>query len=200
MAPPKRPPGGDPPSSRDDPDRDILDRLAGDRTRALELLMQRHGRGVFSYCRHALHDAALAADVHQQVFIQAHRDLPQFRGNSTVRTWLFAIARHRVIDAAKARDRAGAHFEDDDSADAPDPRPPPDEQLDDAALYAAVIDCVGELAEVARTTLLLRYQQGFTYAEMAVICRERAGTLQARVQRALRALRRCVARRTNGTG
>jgi len=198
MAPPNRPPGDGPPH-RDDPDRDILDLVSVDRTRALVLLMQRHGRAVFRYCRHALHDSTLAADVQQQVFIQAHRDLPRFRARSTVRTWLFAIARHRVLDAAKSRDRNDAHIEDDDDADVPDPSPPPDEQIDDAALCAAVVACVGELAEPARTAVLLHYQQGFTYEEMAVICRERAGTLQARVQRALRSLRRCVEHRTDGT-
>jgi RNA polymerase sigma-70 factor (ECF subfamily) len=180
-----------------DPDRDLLEILrAGEPTRALELLMQRHGRAVYRYCRHALHDATLADDTHQHVFIQAHRDLPSFRGGSTVRTWLFAIARHRVLDAAKSRDRTNAHFEDDDSADIPDPRPPPDEQIDEAALITALSGCLAELPERSRTAVVLRHLIGFTYEEMAVICGERPGTLQARVTRALAALRACILART----
>src|SRR4030095_7994221 len=100
-----------------DPDSDVLDQVAnGDMTGALRRLMQRHGTSVFRYCREALRDRALAEDVHQQVFIAAFRDLPQCSGRSTVRTWLFAIARHRLLDAAKSRRRARSHVDGEDAA------------------------------------------------------------------------------------
>src|SRR5262249_11547038 len=89
-----------------DPDSDVLGLVAnGDMKGALRRLMQRHGTSVYRYCREALRDRALAEDVQQQVFVSAFRDLPKFSGRSTVRTWLFAIARHRVLDAAKSRRR-----------------------------------------------------------------------------------------------
>ena len=181
----------------EDPDRDILQVVtAGDLRTALSLLMRRHGRGVYRFCREALHDATLADDVHQQVFMHAHRDLATFAGRSTLRTWLFAIARHRVLDAAKSRTRAEAHIEDDDTADTPDPSPLPWELIDEALLGTALVACVGELPERTREAVLLRYQQGFTFEEMAEICREKAGTLQARVTRALHTLRTCIEART----
>src|SRR5262249_23650225 len=80
---------------------------------------------VYRYCRIALGDTVLADDVHQQVFIEAFRDLPGFAGRSTLRTWLFGIARHRVLDAAKRRRRARAHLDITGGADLPDPRPSP---------------------------------------------------------------------------
>jgi len=180
-----------------DPDRDIIHLVrTGDRRSALHILMRRHGRMVYRYCREALHDATLADDVLQQVFIQAYRDVGTFAGRATVRTWLFAIARHRVLDAAKSRSRAHAHLEDDDAADTPDPSPPPGERLDDALRLEALVGCVGVLGEAARTAVLLHYQQGFSFEEMAVICGEKPGTLQARVARALKALRACIEART----
>jgi RNA polymerase sigma-70 factor (ECF subfamily) len=182
-----------------DPDRDIVELVAADDTTgALHLLMRRHGRSVYRYCREALRDATLADDVHQQVFIQAHRDLPNFARRSTVRTWLFAIARNRVLDAAKSRGRAEAHIDDHSAADACDPTAPPGERLDEAQLREALVDCVGKLPERVRTAVLLRYQQGFSFEEMAEICREKSRTLQARVARALPLLRACVERRTGG--
>jgi RNA polymerase sigma-70 factor (ECF subfamily) len=173
-----------------DPDADVLALVGGGDIRsALASLMQRHGRAVYRYCRIALGDASLADDIHQQVFIEAFRDLPGFAGRSSVRTWLFGIARHRVLDAAKRRRRARVHLEVAAGADLPDPRPSPGEGLDDAALQAAVVASLATLDEPARTAVLLRYQQGLTYEEMAEICGEKAGTLQARVSRALRKLR-----------
>src|SRR5580765_5241502 len=105
-----------------DPDSDVVALVAnGDMTGAIRRLMQRHGTAVYRYCREALRDATLADDVQQQVFIEAFRDLRSFNGRSSLRTWVFAIARHRVLDAAKARRRAQSHVGANDPATVPDP-------------------------------------------------------------------------------
>src|SRR5262249_44019794 len=107
-------------SGSGDPDGDVLDLVArGDVSAALRRLIQRYGDAVHRYCREALRDAALADDVHQQVFIEVFRDLPRFAGRAPVRIWLFAIARHRALDAIKARARAHAFFDKAPAADTP---------------------------------------------------------------------------------
>lgn len=180
-----------------DPDRDIVGLIeARDLDGALRLAMRRHGTAVYRYCRQGLHDPTLADDVHQRIFVQVHRDMARFAGRARFRTWLFAIARNRVRDAAKSQRRAQAHFEDDETADTPDPTAEPGERIDDARLIQALVSCVSELDEAMRTAVLLRYQQGFTFEEMAIICNEKPGTLQARVTRALRVLRTLVEART----
>lgn len=154
---------------------------------------------MYRYCREALRDASLADDVQQKVFVAAHRDLSKFNGRATVRTWLFAIARNRVLDAAKSRRRAQSHVDEGDATSVPDPRPSPGERLDDARLHAALFACLDELKPSVRAAVLLRFQQGFSFEEMAEICGKRAGTLQAQVKRALPALRACIESRTGGT-
>lgn len=179
-----------------DPDADVLELVRQGKTReAAQLLMKRHGAAVYRYCRCELRDPTLAEDVHQQVFIEAFRDLPRFSRVSTLRIWLFAIARHRVLDAAKKRRRTLSHFDHVDhvaDADAVDPRPSPAQAIDDARLLEALTACLDEIGEEARTALLLRFQQGFTFEEMAEICREKAGTLHARVARVLPRLRALI--------
>jgi RNA polymerase sigma factor (sigma-70 family) len=183
----------------EDPDQDIIALIQRDeRAAALTSLMRRHGVAVYRYCREELHDRTLADDVHQQIFIQAHRDLDRFAARSTLRTWLFAIARHRVLDAAKSRRRAQAHIEEDDTADTPDPSPPPGERLDEARLQHAMIECLRKLGEHVRGTLVLRYQQGLTFEELGAVFSEKPGTLQARVMRALPVLRACIEAKTGG--
>jgi RNA polymerase sigma-70 factor (ECF subfamily) len=182
-----------------DPDADVARLIAaGDLEGALRLLMQRHGDAVYRFVRNALRDEARADDVHQRIFIEAYRDLPRFAGRSSLRTWLFAIARYRVIDAAKVRVREEGRLGEGDGADAPDPRPSPGEQIDDVRLRAALARCLDKLGEHIRTAVLLRYQQGFSFEEMADTMREKAGTLQARVSRALPVLRECIEAETGG--
>jgi RNA polymerase sigma-70 factor (ECF subfamily) len=182
-----------------DPDSDVLGLVANqDMTGALRRLMQRHGTSIYRYCREALRDPALAEDVQQQVFIAVFKDLPKFHGRSSVRTWLFAIARHRVLDAVKSRRRARSHVEGEDATDVADPAPSPGEWLDDARLRAALVGCLDKLRPHILTALLLRFQQGFTFEDMAEICNEKPGTLQAQVQRALPVLRTCIESQTGG--
>jgi RNA polymerase sigma-70 factor, ECF subfamily len=52
--------------------------------------------------------------------------------------------------------------------------------------------CLGALAPSSRIAILLRYREGYSYREMAEICREPVTTLQRRVARALLVLRRCL--------
>jgi RNA polymerase sigma-70 factor, ECF subfamily len=183
----------------EDPDGDIVRLIkAGELDAALRSLMRRHGTAVYRYCRGALRDPMLVDDVHQQIFIEAHRDLARFAGRSTLRIWLFTIARHRVIDAARWRRRALAHIDDRSPTDVPDPSPTPGEQIDDAHLQQALVACLGELGEDLRAAVLLRYQQGLTFEDMARICDEKPGTLQARVGRALVKLREDIEARTGG--
>jgi RNA polymerase sigma-70 factor (ECF subfamily) len=182
-----------------DRDRDILGLVANDdMTGALRLLMQRHGTSVYRYCREALHDAALAEDVQQQVFIAAFRALPSFGERSSLRTWLFGIARHRVLDAAKSRRRTRSQVDGDDAAEVADALPSPGERLDDARLREALLGCLGRLRPAVLTAVLLRFQQGFSFEEMATMCDEKPGTLQAQVARALPVLRLCIESRTGG--
>jgi RNA polymerase sigma factor (sigma-70 family) len=169
----------------------------GDFRTALHHLVKRHRARVHRYCSAALHDPVLADDVCQQIFIQAFRDLSRFHGRSKLRIWLFGIAHHRILDAAKARRRRRAHHEDFPEAEPLDPRPSPAQSLDDKRLREALGRGLERLDDRARSAVLLRFQHGYTFQEMSAICREKPGTLAARVTRALPVLRAELESRTH---
>ena len=191
-------PTGALPSS--DPDRDIGELVRAKKIdAALNMLMKRHGDAVYRYCRESLRDAALAEDVQQRVFIEAYRDLRSYAGRSTLRSWLFGIARHRVLDAAKARRRQDAPLERKEPADVADSRPAVDQQIDEARMKEALRRCLDDVGEHVQSALLLRFQQGLTFDEMADVSGEKPGTLQARVSRAMPLLKECIQRRMRGS-
>jgi RNA polymerase sigma-70 factor (ECF subfamily) len=177
-----------------DPDADVLVLVERrELAAAVTLLMRRHGSAIYRFCRELLHDAALAEDAQQQVFLEAFRDLERFSRKSSLRTWLFGIARHRMLDCAKQRRRREAR-ERRVAAEDREPAPPPTALLDGERLEAALGACLRELDVDLQHVLLLRFQQGFTYEEMAGICREKATTLHARVTRALPILKAKIER------
>ena len=180
-------------------DTDVHDALSvGDRRRALTLLMRRYGDAVFRYCCELIRDEAVAEDVHQQVFVEAYRDLPTFQHRSHLRTWLFGIARHRSLDAAKTGRRWQNRYKNESPDDVTDDTPPPAENIDQRRLVDALRHCLGELAPSSRSAVLLRFREGMSYEEMASMSSEKAGTLQQRVARSMPVLRRCVERRVGG--
>jgi RNA polymerase sigma factor (sigma-70 family) len=176
---------------------EILSALArGDRDAALRLLMREYGTPVWRYCRRMVGDGDLADEAHQMTFVQAHEGLPRFAGRSSLRTWLFGIAHHRCLDALKISRRRAARFTPlDGLPEPPAPVATAEDRLTAAARVRTLGRCLGELAPHVRAAVLLRFQQGITYEEMARLEGERAPTLQARVARALPVLRRCLERK-----
>lgn len=183
----------------DNRDADVHDALkVGDRRRALTLLMRRYGDAVYRYCCEQIRDDALAEDVHQQVFVEAYRDLLTFQNRSHPRTWLFGIARHRCLDAAKTGRRWQNRYKNESPDDTPDDTPPPAENIDQRRMVEALRHCLGALTPNSRSAVLLRFREGLSYEEMASLSTEKPGTLQQRVARSMPVLRKCVERRIGG--
>lgn len=165
----------------------------GEHRAALVAMMQLFGDRVFEHCARIVNDRTLAADVQQQAFLAAFRDLSTFEERSTLRTWLFHIATHRALDAVRARRRRDDREDDGAKLDviagsADDPV----ERVERARLGKALEDCLGGLLEKVRAAVLLRFRAELSYEEMAPVLGEKPGTLQARVARALPALRVCL--------
>jgi RNA polymerase sigma-70 factor (ECF subfamily) len=170
----------------------IIDAIArGDYRAALTALMEEFGDDIHRHVSQVVGDPALADDVHQIVFVQAYRDLPTFAGRASLRTWLYAIARHRCLDALKAQSRWWRRWATAASvSERADHAPLADEALDDCRRARALERCIARLRPRSRIAVLLRYQEGLSYEEMAEVCGASAATLQARVARAVSKLRR----------
>jgi len=67
---------------------DILTRAQAGDPDAFSELYLRHKKRVFSICMRMVHDSSLAEDLTQETFIQLHRKLATFRGDSAFTTWL----------------------------------------------------------------------------------------------------------------
>jgi RNA polymerase sigma factor (sigma-70 family) len=182
------------PPPEPDPEHDALAALErGDSAEALAVLMRVYGSAVYRYCRRMVADDDLAQEVHQMTFIQAYEGLARFGRRSSLRTWLFGIARHRCLDLLKADRRRRNRFDPLDAApDMPRPDASVEDLLADRARAQMLADCLRSLAPRARDTILLRFQQGLSYPEIARLSDEKAPALQIRVARALPQLRRCL--------
>lgn len=166
-----------------------------DRDIALCLLMQEYGTAIYRYCRQMLGEGDLADEAHQMTFVQAYEGLARFAGRSSLRTWLFGIANHRCLDLLKTSRRREKRFPTGDLPERPAEEETAEERLATRSRLQSLAACLRELAPHVRAAVLLRFQQGVTYEEMARLEGQQPATLQARVARALPVLRRCLERR-----
>ena len=119
-----------------------------------------------------------ADDVTQDTYVRAWRALPEYRADSSARTWLLSIARRAAADAIRGNqrrrrlaDRARA-----EAAVAPiaiDPHG-----------RSALDDLLGSLEHDQRAAFVLTQVLGYSYADAAEVCGVRIGTIRSRVARA----------------
>lgn len=128
---------------------------------------------VWRLCSHLV-DLQAADDLTQETYLRAWRALPAFRGQSSARTWLLAIARRACADALRVRTRQRRLAE---RLAPPQAQPDPAEEL---ALQALLKSLDPDRREAFVLTQLL----GLTYDEAAQVCGCPVGTIRSRVARA----------------
>lgn len=152
---------------------------AGDRG-AIVALYQRYVREIYGYVYNQIGVAEEAEDVTSEIFLRFVQSLPGFAGRSSVRTWLYAIARNRLRDRwrAAARRPECIALEDGDgegfsgrttivaSAGAPlDPRDPPSPEREPA--HDEIVRRATPLGEQILAALPPRYRQVLELRVMA---------------------------------
>lgn len=151
---------------------------------AFGVLHRAHAPRVFALCLRLTADRAAADELTQDVFVQAWRALPGFRGDSRFSTWLHRLAVNTVLMARRAAVRRGRRELDfDDLTElVPQPAAPIGTTMDLEAAIAA-------LPAGARTVFVLHDVEGYRHEEIAEAAGIAVGTSKAQLFRARRLLR-----------
>jgi RNA polymerase sigma-70 factor (ECF subfamily) len=112
-------------------------------------------------------DAVLAEELTQEVFVRAAANLLLFRGDSTVSTWLFRIARNTYLSWLDRQRDAEIDTEEFHALPDKGHNGNPEAQLLQSEQRAVIRRAMTMLPERQRTMLLLRDVQELSYAEIA---------------------------------
>jgi RNA polymerase sigma-70 factor, ECF subfamily len=178
------------------PEAALVQRCAAGEEAAYAELVGEHQRMVVQLAMNLLGDRDEALDLSQDVFLQVFRMLHQFRGQSSLRTWIYRIAvnqarnRHRFW---RRRRRADQVSLDDHMARHgdffSDAEPWPDRVLARKELAGRLQLALDRLPFEQRTAIVLREIDGLSYEEMAYSLGVAVGTVKTRLTRARRNLR-----------
>lgn len=184
--------------TRDDADRDLVERCrTGDR-RAFRLLVERYERMVFHTVVTMIGDPVEADDVAQEVFIKVYRSIRQFEGQSKFSVWLYRVAVNQCLDYLKYRNRRpqavsidGIMRENDGTLEFlfMDPAPAADEAYEDRQLQAAIRRILDSLTPEQRLIIRLKDIEGRSQEEIAGILGCPVGTVKSRLNRAREVLK-----------
>ena len=144
----------------------------------------RYSDGLYAYLRRRLIPRVdLAEDLLQEVFLSAWTSLGNFQGRSSLKSWLMAIARHKVEDHYRKRLREAEPLVDEGEGVAAGLTVEPlvDEALDRQRLEARTQKVLASLPESYSAALLWRYWEKRSAKEMA----ERSGKTVKAVERLL---------------
>jgi RNA polymerase sigma-70 factor (ECF subfamily) len=162
----------------------LVDRLRqGDRG-AFEELVRRYQNRVFGVSFRMLGNRADAEEVSQELFLRVYRKVGDFRGDSKLSTWLYAIASRLCLNRLASGRVRPTHEVDDavlgiESSDAD-----PGEDLERAEVQAALQRAIAELPEERRIVVVLRDLEGLAYEDIAHALGLEIGTVRSRLHRA----------------
>lgn len=149
-------------------DRVLRDAAAlGDRF-AFETLVHRHGPPLHRYARRMLADEGDVAEVVQDTFVAAWKQLDTFRGEASVRTWLFSICSRKIVDSYRVKHAQPI----DDKLLEPlllSSRADPFEYASNTEFVAALEAALAELPPRQRASWILREVETLTFPEIGRI-------------------------------
>ncbi len=162
------------------PELSILRKAQKGDARAFAIIVTAYEAPVFNYVLRMVGDRSLAEDLTQDVFLRIHHGLAAFSLRCRFTTWLFQIAKNRVVDELRARERRPQLSVLGEQSELEVVDPPPER----VELIDAVWRAVGCLNPDLRMALLLRDVVGLSYAEIADSLEITLATVKWRIYKA----------------
>jgi RNA polymerase sigma-70 factor (ECF subfamily) len=145
---------------------------------AFSALYDRYVQPIYRYLYHRIGNISEAEDLTSQTFLSALEALPRYRHQGNFAAWLFRIARGKVIDHVRKRQRQ-VPLDDTYPAETTD--------LLANALHSDEIDAlralIHELTEDEQELIRLRYTVGLPFAQIAVILDSNENTVKKSLYR-----------------
>jgi RNA polymerase sigma-70 factor (ECF subfamily) len=171
---------------------------------AYETLISGYQQPVYNLVYRLLSDPADACDVVQEVFLKVFRKIGAFRGESSLKTWIYRIAINEAYNYQRwfgrhRRQEIGLEGDEDCgqsySQKLPDPGRSPFDTALDSEQHALIEAALTRLNPTFRTAVVLRDIEELSYEEIADILQVALGTVKSRILRGREALRRELAER-----
>jgi len=161
---------------------------------AFDLIVERHRRSVYQLCYRFVCNHEDASDLSQEVFLRAYRGLRNFRGQSSIATWLYRIGVNVCLNRVSTKVPASEPLGDrqlerqfvDRRAESPS------DAVLRAERSARVRAAIAQLPRKQRATLILRTYHEMSHQEIADVLGSSVGAVKANFFHALGSLKKLL--------
>jgi RNA polymerase sigma-70 factor (ECF subfamily) len=172
----------------------VLRTIEGDEE-AFGVLVKKYRTKVFNLAYSLTHDRDVADDLAQESFIKAYFALPRFKLKSGFGTWLYRIAVNTIKDYLRKKGKikkVSFEKEIEHLAIQEDEMKKKEKKQQEEQNRRLVREAIQSLPEKYQLILSLRDIQGFSYGEIADILNISPGTVDSRLHRARKNLRKKI--------
>ncbi len=165
----------------------LVQKAIGGDAGAFGRLYDMHVDRVYRHIYYRVGNQADAEDLTQQAFLKAWQAISRYqRTTSPFIAWLLTISHNLIVDFYRTRkDRAYLEAESVASDAASDPEGAAQDSLDQQSLRKAIL----QLGRVEQQVVMMRFIEGFSFAEIASVLNKRQGNMRVILHRALTKLR-----------
>lgn len=154
-------------------------------------LYQKYKNPIFSYIFYLARDRSVAEEICQDVFLKVYLNIAKFEGRSSVKTWIYKIAKNTFFDYTRAQKREVA-LEDLDyyAKELVDKGMGPEEYVTKIAARELIDKTLNKMSEKYRMLLILRDIQNLSYKEISEITEMELNTVKVGIFRGRREFQR----------
>lgn len=162
---------------------------------AFAALVDGHQRYIYNLALRVVKDENEALDLTQETFVRAWTALPNFKGQSQLRTWLYRIVTNLCYNRLPGLRRSLSDLGDDVMEDIPEPQyNSPASEFESNETRRHLHQAMDELEANYKVLITLRYQHELSYEEIASTLNLPLGTVKTGIFRAKEQLRKALAR------
>lgn len=188
--------------------RELVRAFQEGREDAFDEIVKRYRDYIYNKTFYFTGDEKTAEDLAQKTFVKAYRNLEDFRGDASLKTWLYRIARNLCYDHHRKQNRNREYpsglFQRKDNEE--NPGPPsrdkkserPTRRVEQKEIVQIVRETIQDMRPEFRSILILRELEDHSYDEMSRILDIPVGTVRSRLYRARKKLKEILTEAYDG--
>jgi RNA polymerase sigma-70 factor (ECF subfamily) len=185
-------------------DERLMGRLRAGEPDAYEQLIELYQQPVYNLVCRLMDDPSETPDVVQEVFLKVFRNIGSFRGNSSLKTWIYRISfneayNHRRWFSRHKKQEVGLEKDDEESIGFSDVLPDRGRSafdlVSDLETQELIEEALTGLNPAFRAAVVLRDIEDLSYEEIAEVLQVSLGTVKSRILRGREALKKALASR-----
>lgn len=173
-------------------DRQLAQRIARGERAAFEEFLDRYGERVHRLVRRSVPHSADAEDVIQEIFLDLYRGMANFRGESSLATWVYRVALNHCLRYGEKQHSAQSRQTNEEHDEPADQSADPAKHTARRELQGTVHRAVDALSPAHREVIVLHELHGLTYGECAAVLNVPVGTVKSRLSNAFQRLRQSL--------